>query len=90
MSASILAVVDVVFGDGLAEKIQTGADASLTRLFPRFQEGDHRAWEAAVKRAKDGSDQPFKVVGWDQPTEDHPVTREVLDKVGMVVRVVGS
>lgn len=75
-----------VFGDGLAEKIQTGTEASLARLFPRFQEGDHRAWEAAVKRAKDGSDQPFKVVGWDQPTEDHPVTREVLERVGTGAR----
>ena len=71
-----------VYGDSLKEKIETAADASLSRLFPRFAEGDHRAWEAALKRAKDGSDQPLKVVGWDGPTEDHAVVREVLSEIG--------
>ncbi|MCH6546549.1 MAG: FAD-binding protein, partial [Deltaproteobacteria bacterium] len=55
----------VRFGEGLAEKLRSGAEASLARRFPRFDDGDHRAWEAAVRRARDGSDQPFKVVGWD-------------------------
>ena len=71
-----------VYGDSLKEKIDAAAAASLSRLFPRFAEGDHRAWEAALKRAKDGSDQPLKVVGWDGPTEDHPVVREVLSEIG--------
>ena len=75
-----------IFGDGLAAKLATGTEASLARLFPRFDEADHRAWEAAVRRAKDGSDQPFKVVGWDGPTEDHPVARELLGKVGTAAR----
>jgi len=75
-----------VFGDALAEKITTGAHASLARLFPRFDDGDHRAWEPAMKRARDGSDQPFKVVGWDGPTEDHPVSREVLARAGSGAR----
>jgi len=71
-----------VFGEGLVEKLSSGATASLARLFRRFDEADHRAWEAAVRRAKDGSDQPFKVVGWDGATEDHPVAKEVLETVG--------
>lgn len=75
-----------LFGDGLAEKIAAGAEASLARLFPRFDEGDHRAWEAAVRRAKDGSDQPFKVVGWEGATEDHPVAKELLARVGTGAR----
>jgi hypothetical protein len=75
-----------VFGEGLSEKIASGAQASLARLFPRFNEGDHRAWEAAVKRARDGSDQPLKVVGWDGPTEEHPVSREALARVGVGAR----
>ena len=56
-----------------------------------------RAWEVAVKRSKDGSDEPFKVVGWDQATEDHAVAKEVLgrgklidssvpDKAGEILR----
>ena len=75
-----------VFGDGLAQKISIGAEASLARLFPRFGDADHRAWEAALKRAKDGSDQPFKVVGWDGRTEDHPVAKAVLAAVGSGAR----
>lgn len=75
-----------VFGEGLAEKLTSGAEASLARLFPRFSEGDHRAWEAAMRRAKDGSDQPFKAVGWEGATEDHPVAKEVLAKIASAAR----
>jgi hypothetical protein len=75
-----------IFGEELAQKIAAGAEASLARLFPRFPEGDHRAWESALKRAKDGADQPFKVVGWDGATEEHPVAREVLGKVAAGAR----
>ena len=75
-----------IFGDGLSEKVRTGADASLARLFPRFSDGDHKAWGVAVKRAKDGSDQPFKVVGWDGATEDHVVAKGVLEHIDAVAR----
>ncbi len=75
-----------VFGEGLAEKLEAAASASLARLFPRFAEGDHKAWDAAVRRAKDGSDQPLQVVGWEGPTEDHPVAKEVLAGIGTAAR----
>ena len=75
-----------LFGDGLGEKLRTGAGASLARLFPRFDDGDHRGWEAAVTRARQGSDQPLKVVGWDGATDAHPVAREVLGTVGAGAR----
>ena len=70
-----------VFRDGLSEKLKTGADASLARLFPRFDDGDHRGWEAAVTRARQGSDQPLKVVGWDGATDGHPIAKEVVGTV---------
>ena len=75
-----------LFGDGLGEKLRTGAGASLARLFPRFDDGDHRGWEAAVTRARQGSDQPLKVVGWDGATDAHPVAKEVLGVVGVGAR----
>ena len=75
-----------VFGDSLTEKLKTGAVASLARLFPRFDDGDHRGWERAVARARQGSDQPLKVVGWDGATDVHPVAREVLGAVGAGAR----
>ncbi|WP_126425785.1 BREX system P-loop protein BrxC [Brevibacillus marinus] len=71
-----------IYGDSLKSKIETAAQASLARLFLRFAEGDHRAWETALRRAREGSDQPFSIVGWDQSTEDHPVAREVMAVVG--------
>jgi hypothetical protein len=69
-----------LFGDDLGAKLSAGAESSLARLFPHFDDGDHKSWEAAVKRARDGSDQPLKVVGWDGSTEEHPVAREVLQR----------
>ena len=75
-----------IFADGLGEKLRTGAGASLARLFPRFDDGDHRGWEAAVNRARQGSDQPLKVVGWDGATDAHPVAKEVLGTVGAGTR----
>ena len=75
-----------IFGDGLPDKVRTGAEASLARLFPRFNDGNHKAWEIAVRRAKDGSDQPFKVVGWDGATEDHAVAKGVLGQISAGAR----
>jgi hypothetical protein len=75
-----------VFADTLAAKVLAGAEASLARMFPRFEDGDHAAWNLALKRARDGADDPLKVVGWEQPTEDHPVAKEVLARVGAGAR----
>lgn len=71
-----------VYGESLRAKLEVATDASLSRLFPRFLDGDHRAWPAALKRAREGSDEPLKVVGWDRPTEDHLVVRQVLLEIG--------
>ena len=70
-----------VFGEGLPEKIAAGAEASLSRLYPRFSDADHRGWEAAVRRARDGSDQPFKVVGWGRSNRGS-LGRERSDRAG--------
>ena len=75
-----------LFGADLKEKLTAGARASLARLFPRFAAGDHRGWEAALRRARDGSDQPLTVVGWEGAVDEHPVAREVLAAVGAGAR----
>jgi hypothetical protein len=75
-----------IYGDSLTSKIDAAAKASMARLFPRFAEGDHRAWDGALQRARQGSDQPFAAVGWDRPTEDHPVAKEVMTTVGVGAR----
>ena len=70
-----------IYGEDLLAKLQAGGKSSLARLFPRFDKGDHRAWQAAFKRARDGSGQPFAVLGWDGKVAEHPVSKRVLDAV---------
>ncbi len=72
------------FGVSLPAKIESAATASLARLFPRFDEADHsaNAWEAARKRAQEGSDSPFRTIQHAGPTEEHPVAREALRVIG--------
>ncbi|HEX8092110.1 MAG TPA: BREX system P-loop protein BrxC, partial [Blastocatellia bacterium] len=66
----------------LAEKIREAANASLVRLFPRFKEADSSKWEAVIRRARDGADQPFEPVGHLAATEQHAVCQQVLAMIG--------
>jgi len=68
----------------LEEKLRAGAEASLARLFPQFKEADFSssAWEAALKRARDGAEQPFSPLGYQGPIEQHPVCKQVLTTIG--------
>lgn len=68
----------------LEDKLRAAAEASLDRLFPRFGEADALAtqWEASIKRAREGADQPFNSVGHIGPIESHPVCRQVLSSIG--------
>ncbi len=67
-----------VEGTELSAKIESGMKSSLARLHPRFAEADHGAWETALRRARDGSSEPLKAVGWEEATERHPVAKEVF------------
>jgi hypothetical protein len=89
--ARIVQAVKVFQGGGnerlelmLEDKLRAAAEASLERLFPRFAEADALAtqWESAIKRAREGADQPFQPVGHVAAIEDHPVCRQVLTTVG--------
>jgi hypothetical protein len=68
----------------LQDKLREAAEAALVRLFPRFKEADAdaRKWEAVIKRAREGADQPFQPVGHTGKTEDHPVCRQVISTIG--------
>ena len=52
------------------------------RLFPRFNEADHKAWTSVINRARNGDDSPLRAVEYEGATEQHPVCREILSKVG--------
>ena len=66
----------------LDERIKTATDASLVRLFPRFKEADSAAWEAVIKRAREGADHPFQPTGHTDATEKHAVCQQVLSTIG--------
>ena len=66
----------------LDERIKTATGASLVRLFPRFKEADSGAWEAVIKRARDGADHPFQPTGHTDATEKHAVCQQVLSTIG--------
>lgn len=68
----------------LDEKLKAGAEESLKRLFPRFKDADFAAsaWEAAIKRARDGADNPFSPLKYEGPIEQHPVCQQVLATIG--------
>jgi len=66
----------------LEARVKAAADASLVRLFPRFKEADSAAWEAVIKRARDGADHPFQPTGHSDATEKHPVCQQVLSTIG--------
>ncbi len=89
--ASIVGSAKVFQGGGsellqatLPEKLEAGAKDALMRLFPEFHHADHPAssWAAAIKRAREGAEQPFAPVKHDGPVEQHPVAKQVLAAIG--------
>lgn len=89
--ARILENVKVFQGGGnerlessLDDKLHSAAKDSLERLFPRFSDADALAtqWDSAIKRAREGADQPLQPVGYTGPIEAHPVCQQVLLTVG--------
>lgn len=65
----------------LDERVKDSAGDSLVRLFPRFKDADSAAWEAVIKRARDGADQPFQPVGHADATEKHPVCMQAITAI---------
>jgi hypothetical protein len=66
----------------LVDKVQDAANDALSRLFPRFGDADHKGWETAANRARQGEDSPLQAVGWKGASEDHAVCKEILHYVG--------
>jgi len=71
-----------LFNLTLAEKVREGATDALVRLFPRFVEADHKAWTSVINRARNGDDSPLRAVDYEGATEQHPVCKDILVKVG--------
>jgi hypothetical protein len=66
----------------LNDKVREGANDALDRLFPRFNDANHKSWPLVISRSRSGDDTPLSAVDWAGSTESHVVTREILMKIG--------
>ncbi len=66
----------------LEDRIKTATEASLVRMFPRFKDADSAAWEAVIKRAREGADHPFQPTVHSDATEKHAVCQQVISTIG--------
>ena len=71
-----------VMGLDLVEKVRTGADDCLDRLFPRFNEADDSRWSSVINRAKNNDANALQAVDWKDSPEKHPVCAAILAEVG--------
>jgi hypothetical protein len=85
----IIETVKIYLGGGteiqnpvLADRIREAVSTALARQFPRFGEADSAAWDAVIKRAKEGSDQPLQPLGYAGPVDQHPVARQIISLIG--------
>lgn len=66
----------------LTEALVHAANASVARLYPRFADADSQEWSRVIQRAREGNDNPFSLVGFNGPIQDHVVSKEVLRIMG--------
>ena len=66
----------------LDDRVREATDAALVRMFPRFKDADSAAWEAVIKRAREGADHPFQPTGHTDATEKHAVCLQVISTIG--------
>ncbi len=65
----------------LRDAVETAANRSLIRLFPKFGAGDNANWGKVVTKARDGAPDALEAVGhYGEPTTN-PVCKEVLAAV---------
>jgi hypothetical protein len=60
------------------ESVETAADRSLVRLFPKFGVADDPNWGKVVTRARDGAPDALQAVGFSDDPPAHAVCKEVL------------
>ena len=70
------------FESSLPDKVRAAADASLVRLFHKFNDADDHRWQKVIERARAGADHPLEVLDYSGKTEEHPVCVAVLSFIG--------
>lgn len=66
----------------LPDKVREAAEASLARLFHRFNDADDHRWPKVIERARRGAENPLEVLDYQGKTEDHRVSAAVMSFIG--------
>ena len=66
----------------LPDRVRAAADASLVRLFHKFNDADDHRWPKVIERARAGADHPLEVLDYSGKTEEHPMCVAVLSFIG--------
>lgn len=69
---------NVVTAATLREAVETAAQRSLVRLFPKFDVADDPNWGKVVTKARDGAPDALQAIGYSGEVSAHPVCKEVL------------
>lgn len=68
-------------GTYLKDRLYSGAQAALIRLYPRFDTADDPGWDRVVKAAQAGQTDALKAVGHNGPPETNPVCQAILGRL---------
>ncbi|TSA82147.1 BREX system P-loop protein BrxC [Deinococcus detaillensis] len=62
--------------------LPTALQASVSRLYPRFGEGDHARWESAYRQARQENHSALSAVEFHDELIKHPVVKAVQGEIG--------
>jgi len=66
-----------IVGNDLRSMALEAAENSLKRLYPQFEVADHAGWDKVYSRAKLGSPDALKAVGYEGKPENNPVCKAI-------------
>lgn len=72
---------NLISGDTFRQALETAAEHSLVRLFPKFEVSDNPNWGKVVTKARDGAPDALKEVDHDGESQSHAVCKEVLASI---------
>lgn len=65
----------------LVKAVSDVANNAILRMFPRFGDADAIGWDRVVIKVKADSKSPLEAIGFQKPTEQHPVCKEILNRL---------
>jgi len=67
-----------ILGNNLQEMILEAAENALSRLYPQFHIADHQGWDKVYAKAKQGSPDALKAVGFEDEPAKNGVCKAIL------------